>query len=93
MEDHLSSSVDSDEDDRNPSRHTAQDFSFRPEIDFGRVPSRRKKASLWVYVVAVIVVLAIINYFVRSQTMAIFSGGLLLGMLAMSIAMRVYKHK
>ncbi len=52
-----------------------------------------KQYPLWVYVVSVIVVLAVINYFVRSQSMIASSGGFLAGMLAMYIAMCLYKHK
>jgi len=52
-----------------------------------------KKISLWVYVVGVVVVLAIINFFVRSESTSIFSGGFLLGMLAMYIAVHLYKYK
>jgi len=57
-----------------------------------------KKYSIKIYVIAVTVVLAIVNLIVGSvgggahaKTMEIFSGGFLIGMLAMYIAMHVYK--
>jgi hypothetical protein len=52
-----------------------------------------KKYPLWVYVVAVIIVLTIINLFVGSSRMVASSGGFLMGMLAMYIAVGLYKHK
>jgi hypothetical protein len=56
-------------------------------------PRKPVRRPLWVYVVGVVVVLAIINFFVGSQIFLVFSGGFLVGMLAMYIAMRLYKHK
>jgi hypothetical protein len=57
-----------------------------------------KKYNLKVYVIAVIIVLAIINLIagsvgggVHTKTTEIFSGGFLIGMLAMYIAMHFYK--
>ena len=57
-----------------------------------------KKYNLKVYVIAVIIVLTIINLIagsvgggVHAKTMEIFSGGFLIGMLAMYIAMHFYK--
>ncbi len=52
-----------------------------------------KQISLWVYVVGVIVVLGIVNLLVVSSSIAVFSGGFLLGMLAMYIAVHLYKWK
>ena len=69
--------------------------SISSEVD-DRNPFRRpgrRKASLWVYVVGVIIVLAIINWLAMSQTILIFSGGFLIGMLAMYIAVHIYKVK
>ena len=56
-------------------------------------PVCSKQYSLWIYVVGVIVVLAIVNLIAMSQSAAIFSGGFLLGMLAMYIAVHIYKYK
>lgn len=52
-----------------------------------------KKYPLWVYVLTVVVVLFAINFFVRSESLIASSGGFLMGMLAMYIAMRLYTHK
>lgn len=52
-----------------------------------------KHYPLSVYVVSVIVVLIIINFFVRELNMVASSGGFLVGMLAMYVAMHLYKHK
>ena len=59
-----------------------------------------KKYPLSIYVTAVLVVLAGVNLIARFigrgvhvRSIAIFSAGFLLGMLAMYIAVRVYKHK
>lgn len=67
-----------------------------PLFDAGKVINKikiTKKYSIWVYVVGVIVVLAIINLIVKSQSIAVFSGGFLVGMLAMYIAVHIYKYK
>ncbi|HET9641245.1 MAG TPA: hypothetical protein VFP46_00105 [Candidatus Paceibacterota bacterium] len=55
------------------------------------------KKPLWMYVVAVIVVMALINAFAwytgkptNLRTMSVFSTGFLIGMLAMYIAVHVY---
>jgi hypothetical protein len=59
-----------------------------------------KKYPLWLYVIGVIVVLVVVNcisWFLggeaRLHTVEIFSGGFLLGMLAMYIAVHLYRWK
>ncbi|MDI6734551.1 MAG: hypothetical protein QMD50_03660 [Patescibacteria group bacterium] len=59
-----------------------------------------KKYPLWLYVIGVIVVLALINYIAWSvggeaklKSFELFSGGFLLGMLAMYIAVHLYRWK
>ena len=58
------------------------------------------KIPLSIYVAGVLIVLAAVNLIARSiyrgteaKSIAIFSAGFLLGMLAMYIAVRFYKHK
>lgn len=69
-----------------------------PLFDEGKMVNKIKimektKPSLWIYIIGVVVVLSIINFFVRSQNVAVFSGGFLMGMLAMYIAVHLYKYK
>ena len=52
-----------------------------------------KKYLIWVYVAGVLVILAIINLFIVSRNMVTFSGGFLVGMLAMYVAVHFYKDK
>lgn len=59
-----------------------------------------RKRPLWVYVIGVVVVLAVVNYaawLVDSaatfNTALTFSGGFLLGLLAMYIAVHLYRWK
>jgi len=52
--------------------------------------SGREKRPLWVYVVGVLIVLGAINLIAH---LAVFSAGFLLGMLAMYIAVHLYKWK
>ena len=52
-----------------------------------------KQYSIWAYVGSVFAVLAILNLIIKTQAFAIFSGGFLLGMLAMYLAVHVYKYK
>ncbi len=59
-----------------------------------------KKYPLWIYVVGVVVVLAIVNYIVwlrggtgEFEAVKILSLGFLLGMLAMYIAVHIYRYK
>ena len=59
-----------------------------------------KRYPLSIYVTGVIIVLAIINciaWFVggviHARNISIFSGGFLLGMLAMYIAVHIYRYK
>lgn len=59
-----------------------------------------KKYSLWLYVISVIIALAVINYIVwrvggaaKLESFAWLSGGFLLGMLAMYIAVHLYRWK
>lgn len=59
-----------------------------------------RKYPLWLYVVAVAIVLAIINYIMWSvggaaklESFALHSGSFLLGMLAMYIAVHFYRWK
>ena len=59
-----------------------------------------KKYPLGLYVIGVIVVLAIINYIAwfaggeaKLKTFELFSGGFLSGMLAMYIAVHIYRWK
>lgn len=59
-----------------------------------------KKYPLWLYVIGAIVVLALINYIVWSvggtaklENFELLSGGFLLGMLAMYIAVHIYRWK
>ena len=63
--------------------------------NFKKIINRKvmKQYSLWMYVVGVVVVLAIVNLIAMSQSVAIFSGGFLAGMLAMYIAVHLYKYK
>lgn len=49
-----------------------------------------KQYPLWVYVIGVLVVLTLINLFAH---LLLFSAGFLLGMLAMYIAVHLYKWK
>lgn len=58
-----------------------------------------RNTSLAVYVIAVIVVLAVLNGMMRylgsasrSHDIAVFSGGFLIGMPAMFIAVHVYRY-
>jgi hypothetical protein len=67
-----------------------------PLYEAGKASSKiktTKQYPLWVYVAGVIVIIAIINLLVMSQKMFVFSGGFLVGMLAIYIAMHLYKHK
>ena len=59
-----------------------------------------KKYPLWLYVIGVVVALAVVNYVswllggrARLHTMEVFSGGFVLGMLAMYIAVHLYRWK
>lgn len=52
-----------------------------------------KKRPLWFYVIAVIVVLAVLNFLAVSRDIEAVSGGILIGMLAMYIAVHFYKWK
>ncbi len=59
-----------------------------------------KRYPLWLWVVGVIIALAVVNCIswslggtARLKTMEVFSGGFLLGMLAMYIAVHVYRWK
>ena len=59
-----------------------------------------KKYPLWLYVVGVIIALVLVNYIswflggkAKLQTVEVFSGGFLLGMLAMYIAVHLYRWK
>ena len=60
----------------------------------------KKRRPLWLYVVSVIVALAIVNYMswslggaTRLLTVALVSLGFFLGMLAMYIAVHLYRWK
>ena len=68
--------------------------------NFNNKRKNMKKYPLSIYVAMVLVVLAAVNIIARFvargmhvRSIAIFSAGFLLGMLAMYVAVRVYKHK
>ena len=58
------------------------------------------KKPLWIYVLGVVIALAIVNYLAwivdstsALHTSLLISGGFLLGMLAMYIAVHLYRYK